>query len=282
MKKVIFLSFIWLFFCGFAQHSEAKRRITSHHHAKQTKPRELAAVDDVQRQINALNSLMLQKMQQEEDPNATEDDSNIPASGIYESWTNSRINPYHMPVSKLPDSVRVDVSQFVPPVESWITSHFGWRSRFHRMHYGTDLKLNIGDPVRCAFDGKVRITGYEAGGYGNYVVVRHDNGLETVYGHLSKIMVHEDQVLKAGDVLGLGGSTGRSTGPHLHFEVRYLGNAINPEKIFDFADGTPWHDTYEITKTGSFDYEYASHYKPSNHFKKGLARANRHKRTSRR
>ncbi|MBB3188458.1 M23 family metallopeptidase [Microbacter margulisiae] len=275
MKKVIFFSFIWLFSYGFAPHAFAKKRVHVRHHYSH--PRQLAAVDDVQRQINALNALMLQKMQQEEDPNATEDDSNIPASGIYESWTNSRINPYHMPVSKLPDSVKIDVSQFVPPVQSWITSHFGWRSRFHRMHYGTDLKLNIGDPVRCAFDGRVRITGYEPGGYGNYVVVRHDNGLETIYGHLSKILVRENEYLKAGDVLGLGGSTGRSTGPHLHFEVRYLGNAINPEKIFDFADGTPWHDTYEITKRGSFDYEYA-HLTPSSNFRKSLARAHKAKR----
>ena len=280
MKKAIFFSFIWLFSYGFAPHVFAKKRVHAKH--THTRPRELAAVDDVQRQINALNTLMLQKMQQEEDPNATEDDSNIPANGLYESWTNSRINPYHTPFYKLPDSVRIDVSQFVPPVESFLTSHFGWRSRFHRMHYGTDLKLNIGDPVRCAFDGKVRITGYEARGYGNYVVVRHDNGLETVYGHLSKILVHENEPLKAGDEIGLGGSTGRSTGPHLHFEVRYLGNAINPEKIFDFADGTPIHDTYVITKTGSFDYEYAHRLSPSSNFSKGLARASHHKKHYRR
>jgi murein DD-endopeptidase MepM/ murein hydrolase activator NlpD len=277
MKKVIFFSFIWLFSYGFAPQAVAKKRAQPKHNH----PRELAAVDDVQRQINALNTLMLQKMQQEEDPNATEDDSDIPASGVYETWTNSRINPYHTPIYRLPDSVRIDVSQFVPPVESWITSHFGWRSRFHRMHYGTDLKLNIGDPVRCAFNGKVRITGYEAGGYGNYVVVRHDNGLETVYGHLSKILVHENEPLKSGDEIGLGGSTGRSTGPHLHFEVRYLGNAINPEHIFDFAEGTPIHDMYVINKRSSFDYELGK-LKPSSNFSRGLARASKSKRHSHR
>jgi len=267
MKKVFLFTLVWLFMCGLATESvSAKKRAK----AKHVYHKEIAAVDDVQRQINALNSLMQQKMQQEEDPYATEEDTEVPASGVYETWTNRRINPYMTPVAKLPDSVRINLSQYVPPVATFITSHFGMRR--YRFHYGTDLKLNVGDPVHAAFNGKVRITGYEAGGYGNYVVIRHDNGLETVYGHLSKVLVHENQPLKAGDVLGLGGSTGHSTGPHLHFETRYLGNAINPEKLFDFAYHMPINDIYVIRKASSFDYQYAKGVN-SSAYKKYIAKA---------
>ena len=276
MKKVILFTLVWLFTCGLATDISAKKRVK----VKRTYHREIAAVDDVQNQINALNSLMQQKMQQEEDPYATEEDSEVPANGVYESWTNSRINPYMTPISKLPDSVRINLSQYVPPVTSFITSHFGMRR--YRFHYGTDLKLNVGDPVHCAFNGKVRITGYEGKGYGNYVVVRHDNGLETVYGHLSKISVHENQALKAGDEIGLGGSTGRSTGPHLHFETRYLGNAINPEKLFDFAYHMPLKDQYVITRNHSFDYQHVAQASHSSAYKKYIAKASKSKKHRRR
>lgn len=275
MKKVCLFTLVWLFTCGLATEGvSAKKRVSKARHVYH---KEIAAVDDVQRQINALNSLMQQKMQQEEDPYATEEDTEIPASGVYETWTNRRINPYMTPISSLPDSVRIDLSQFVPPVATFITSHFGMRR--YRFHYGTDLKLNVGDPVHAAFNGKVRITGYEASGYGNYVVIRHDNGLETVYGHLSKILVHENQPLKAGDILGLGGSTGRSTGPHLHFETRYLGNAISPEKMFDFTYNTPISDTYVIRRNSSFDYQ-SSTYAHSNAYRKYIAKVKRSGHTS--
>lgn len=276
MKKAFLFTLVWLFMCGLTTESvSAKKRVK----AKHVYHKEIAAVDDVQRQINALNTLMLQKMQQEEDPYATEEDTQIPASGVYETWTNRRINPYMTPISKLPDSVRVNLSQYVPPVATYITSHFGMRR--YRFHYGTDLKLNTGDPVHAAFNGRVRITGYEAGGYGNYVVIRHDNGLETVYGHLSKVMVRENQQLRAGDVLGLGGSTGHSTGPHLHFETRYLGNAINPEKLFDFAYHMPINDIYVISKTKSFDYHYAKA-SQSSAYKKYVAKSGKKHKSSKR
>ena len=102
------------------------------------------------------------------------------------------------------------------------------------MHNGLDIKVYIGDTIRAAFSGRVRIVRYERSGYGKYVVIRHDNGLETIYGHLSKQLVKEDQFVKAGEVIGLGGNTGRSTGSHLHFETRLLGQVINPEFLFDF------------------------------------------------
>ena len=116
------------------------------------------------------------------------------------------------------------------------------------MHYGTDLKLSTGDTVRAAFSGKVRVKSYEPGGYGNYVVIRHPNGLETVYGHMSRSIVREGTVVRAGDPIGLGGSTGRSTGPHLHFEARFMGVPIDPSDLFDFQAGVPRFDVFAFVK----------------------------------
>jgi len=123
--------------------------------------------------------------------------------------------------------------------------------------------VNIGDTIVAAFDGKVRIVKYERRGYGKYVVIRHDNGLETIYGHLSKQLVEENQLVKAGEVIGLGGNTGRSTGSHLHFETRFLGIAINPIYMFDFPKQDIVADTYTFRKTkgvrsaGSHDTQVA-------------------------
>lgn len=124
---------------------------------------------------------------------------------------------------------------FTCPVEGVLTSHFG--PRRNRFHYGTDIGLRTGSPIKSMFDGVIRYA-KPCSGYGNLVVVRHDNGLETYYGHMSKIIARENQKVKAGDVIGLVGSTGRSTGPHLHLEIRYLGAAMNPEHFIDFTDYT--------------------------------------------
>lgn len=179
---------------------------------------------------------------------------NHPADDIYNNiWTSSKLNPYKIPIDSLPDSVNVDLSTFCVPVMGHITSHFG--PRRYRYHYGTDIKLNTGDTVVSSFAGKIRIIDYDRRGYGHYVVIRHDNGLETVYAHLSEIMVTLDQVVEAGEPIALGGSTGRSTGPHLHYEIRFLGNAMNPAKIIDFACGSPFDNEYLITKKHSFYYQ---------------------------
>jgi len=126
-----------------------------------------------------------------------------------------------------------------------ITSRFGPRRR--RYHYGIDLGLRLGEPIRSMFDGTVRIA-KRAGAYGNLVIIEHDNKLETYYAHLSKINVAEGDEIKAGEVLGLGGSTGRSTGPHLHLEIRYQGAAINPEDVIDFSTYALKDNTLELTK----------------------------------
>jgi murein DD-endopeptidase MepM/ murein hydrolase activator NlpD len=121
------------------------------------------------------------------------------------------------------------------PICGKITSAFGHRHQ--RMHYGVDLKLQEGDPVHAAFDGMVRISRYHPQ-FGNVVVVRHANGLETLYGHLSARIVEAGDAVEAGQVIGLGGNTGRSTGSHLHFETRYLGHPIDPQLLFDLSEGT--------------------------------------------
>jgi murein DD-endopeptidase MepM/ murein hydrolase activator NlpD len=179
---------------------------------------------------------------------------NHPADDIYNNiWTCDKLNPYKIPIDSLPDTVRIDCRNFCVPVPGIVTSEFG--PRRYRYHYGTDLRLNVGDSVRAAFSGKVRIIDYEARGYGHYVVIRHDNGLETVYAHLSHVMVVLNQHVKSGEIIALGGNTGRSTGPHLHFETRYLGNAINPANIINFNIGRVHNDVYTIAKRGSFYYQ---------------------------
>lgn len=129
------------------------------------------------------------------------------------------------------------------PCPGHITSPFGPRKG--RMHYGVDLKLNTGDPVYSAFDGMVRISKYNRS-FGHVVVVRHQNGLETLYAHLSKRLVKPGDEVHAGDLLGLGGNTGRSYGSHLHFEVRFLDEPIDPATIFDLENGTIKARTLDI------------------------------------
>ena len=155
----------------------------------------------------------------------------------YDGFPSSRVNPYgRTRVELLPDEINLllvkDSGDFCFPVQNIKTSPYGWR--WHRGHHGVDIRLNTGDPVHAAFGGTVRVAG-RMGGYGNCIVVRHPNGMETLYGHLSKISVKPGQEVAAGDVIGLGGSTGNSTGPHLHFECRFLYQTFDPEWILDFS-----------------------------------------------
>ncbi len=179
---------------------------------------------------------------------------NHTAEDIYNNiWTTDKINPYKIPIDSLPDSVRINCANFVVPVPGAVTSAFG--PRRYRFHYGIDLRLNVGDSVLSAFTGKVRIIDFESRGYGNYIVIRHDNGLETVYAHLSQVLVIHNQTIKAGELIALGGNTGHSTGPHLHFETRYIGNAINPANIIDFNIGLVHDPTYLLVKKKSFYFQ---------------------------
>ncbi|NDV81672.1 peptidoglycan DD-metalloendopeptidase family protein [Bacteroides sp. 51] len=169
----------------------------------------------------------------------------FPAFDLYPNWSNTNVHNYAN--ATVPESYTIDMTGFcMPTTQTRITSPFGPRRR--RMHNGLDVKVYVGDTIRSAFDGKVRIVRTERRGYGQYVVIRHDNGLETVYGHLSKQLVKEDQLVKAGEVIGLGGNTGRSTGSHLHFETRFLGIPINPALLFDFPKQDIVADAYTFKK----------------------------------
>ena len=159
-----------------------------------------------------------------------------PADSIYRfSWTDERVNPYGTMFDSVKEDVHIPMAGFVLPAPGYVTSPYGWRR--NRMHKGTDVKVQVGDSIRAAWAGQVRIVGWDPRGYGYFVVMRHENGLETVYGHLSRPLVDEYEQVPAGYVIGLGGNTGRSTGRHLHLEMRYLGEAMNPAGIIDFNTG---------------------------------------------
>lgn len=177
----------------------------------------------------------------------------IPAEELYGGiWNNRYVNSYRS-IENIPDTFNVNLADFTMPTMGHVTSNYGMRGRRRkRMHYGIDLKVQTGDTIYAAFDGKVRVKQYERRGYGYYLVLRHPNGLETVYGHLSRFLVEEDQVVKSGEPIGLGGNTGRSTGSHLHLEFRFLGNPINPTYIVDFDNKACHKDTYLVT-AGSYN-----------------------------
>lgn len=206
----------------------------------------LARQAPIDRKLKAVDSLALIRQIKAEQ-------AAYPAYSLYPNWSNQRVHAYGNTVS-VPDSFRIDLTGFqMPTTHTQITSKCG--PRWRRMHNGLDIKVYIGDTIRAAFDGKVRMVKYERRGYGKYVVLRHDNGLETIYGHLSKQIVKEDEYVKAGDPIGLGGNTGRSTGSHLHFETRFLGEVINPEFIFDFPNQDIVADSYLFVR-GANRYEY--------------------------
>jgi len=169
------------------------------------------------------------------------------------AWSKSRINSGKIDCSYLFDTVRIvlrDTSRnkyFVHPFKGYITSDFGKRDSW-LWHYGVDIKLNIGDTVRAAFDGIVRAVLYDRDGYGRVVAVRHCWGVETIYGHLSKAIAVPNKKIKAGDVIGLGGRTGRASGSHLHFETRYYGEPFDPNIIIDFENFRLKSDTLKLYK----------------------------------
>ena len=173
-----------------------------------------------------------------------------PANYIYHSWNTQQIR-YRLDGEDLRLDSQMIVLQnrdqgklYYHPFKGEVTSRFGYRR--YRFHYGIDIDLVTGDQVVSAFDGMVRVVRYDKG-YGNVIVIRNDNGLETVYAHLLKALVDTNQIVKAGDVIAFGGNTGRSTGSHLHFELRYLGAAINPESLIDFETYKLLSDTVYLT-----------------------------------
>ncbi len=167
-------------------------------------------------------------------------------------WDTQNVNPYGVPLRSFTDTVTIDLfceeadQHWSPPIYGTkVNSVFG--PRWYRWHHGIDLGLSTGAPILAVFDGVVRVSKFNRRGYGNYVMVRHKNGLETLYAHLSASYVKPGDVVKAGDVIGAGGNTGRSTGPHLHFEVRYKGYAFNPNYLFDFLGENILHQEFTLS-----------------------------------
>lgn len=247
-KKLILYTVLFLAsFVSFAQNSEKKEKSAARRFADS-----LYYVHSIKPQ---------QKQQQKQEENAkidlsktkdaktnvksayTSKNAKIPSSTLYEStWYNERVKVPTFSFRDVPDEIVLRLidpdkgQNFCFPIKKIKSSSYGWR--WGRPHSGIDIALNVGDPIHAAFDGVVRLAKYN-GGYGNCIVIRHYNNLETLYGHLSKINVKVGQEVKAGDVIGLGGNTGRSTGPHLHFECRLMYACFDPEWIFDL-------ETYSI------------------------------------
>lgn len=180
----------------------------------------------------------------------------------YTSWDTLCVRRYSENIPSTSDSIELPLfndysTGFVMPVEGTLLSPFGYRGR--RVHSGMDIKLQEGDPVSAAFDGVVRMA-RRYSGYGNCVVVRHYNGLETLYGHLSKIIAKVNQQVSAGDIIGLGGHTGHATCNHLHFETRFQGKAFNPKQLINFDTYSLLADTFTVTRS---TYGLSRDYLPS-------------------
>ena len=192
------------------------------------------------RRMKDLNTIMLKGIEA-----VVPVDLENPASDIYTDWNNAGVAAAG---GKMPENFEIDLRGFSMPTPSRkVTSRFG--RRWGRLHAGIDVKVYTGDTIYAAFDGKARIVKYNARGYGYYIVLRHPNGLETLYGHLSKQLIKENQIVKAGEPIGLGGNTGRSYGSHLHFETRVLGQPINPDLFFDFENQDVTGDFFTMTKS---------------------------------
>lgn len=202
----------------------------------------LARQAPVDRKMKAVDTLIFKSLTAREEMES-------PAAQLYEDFNNK----YAHRIANVPDSFKISLRHFCMPTTSRVvTSNFG--ARWGRQHKGLDIKVYIGDTIRAAFSGKVRIVKYEAAGYGKYIVIRHPNGLETIYGHLSAQLVAENQVVRAGEPIGLGGNTGRSTGSHLHFETRLCGMALNPALMFDFRNQDVTGDYY-VYNARTYDEE---------------------------
>lgn len=182
------------------------------------------------------------------------DSSNAPAAGFYGIWDTIVINPYKIDLKAMPDTVVIplvsDGCGFHPPAIGDLSSTFGFRNwgRRQKFHFGVDVRMDVGDPVYAAFGGVIRIA-KRSSDYGYMVLIRHDNGLETLYAHFSQLLCYVGQTVKAADIIGLAGSTGRSTGPHLHFEVRFKGEKINPNRLVYFPTGSLLSDTLQIDQS---------------------------------
>ncbi|MBL4670544.1 MAG: peptidoglycan DD-metalloendopeptidase family protein [Flavobacteriales bacterium] len=180
------------------------------------------------------------------------ENSAIPSNSTYGKWDTRNISPYNESITKNDTSLVLTLTDkknncnFIAPLQDpVVTSNFGWRHG--RNHNGIDLDLQVWDPVRASFDGMVRISLYHPG-YGRVVVIRHYNGLETLYAHLHRLKVKAGDIIEAGQVIGLGGNSGQSTGSHLHYEIRYKGKPLNPKHLISFKKNELLSDSLLLTK----------------------------------
>jgi murein DD-endopeptidase MepM/ murein hydrolase activator NlpD len=180
------------------------------------------------------NSLYIEKSADWSEWTLSDSIANIPAYDLYCNWDTKNLFAVKDATSQLETSKKFTLCyescDFTYPAAGNITSSFG--PRWGRMHFGLDIDLETGDNVMAAFEGMVRISQYHAS-YGNVVVIRHANGLETLYAHLSQRKVKPGDRVESGAIVGLGGNTGRSYGSHLHFEIRFMGEAIDPNLVVD-------------------------------------------------
>lgn len=187
------------------------------------------------------------------------DNSPIPSNSMYNKWDTKSIVPYDNSITANDTSLMLTLTDttnfcdYIAPLQNpVITSNFGWRKG--RNHNGIDLDLEVWDPVAAAFDGMVRVALYHPG-YGRVVVIRHYNGLETLYAHLHRIKVKPGDIVEAGQIIGLGGSSGTSSGSHLHFEMRFKGKPLNPKHIISFKENKLISDSLQLVKQ---KYTYAA------------------------
>ena len=168
-----------------------------------------------------------------------------------QNWDTSKIHAYNVELKDLPMSMVIDLvdtlKSYHYPFKGRVTSKYGPRRR--GIHQGTDIDLETGDPIYATFDGRVRHTTYVARGYGHLIIIRHDNGLETFYAHLSEVNVKPGDWVTACQVIGKGGNTGRSTGSHLHYEMRYKGHSFDPERLINFTTGDLRRETFLLKRT---------------------------------
>ena len=168
-----------------------------------------------------------------------------------QNWDTSKIHAYNVELKDLPMSMVIDLvdtlKSYHYPFKGRVTSKYGPRRR--GIHQGTDIDLETGDPIYATFDGRVRHTTYVARGYGHLIIIRHDNCLETFYAHLSEVNVKPGDWVTAGQVIGKGGNTGRSTGSHLHYEMRYKGHSFDPERLINFTTGDLRRETFLLKRT---------------------------------
>jgi LysM repeat protein len=176
------------------------------------------------------------------------------STGLFtHEWINDQVFAHPVMRDSIKDTTLIltsDDRHFVLPVYGKLFRGFNY------VHKGLDIDLDRGDTVKAAFDGVVRYAKYNRGGFGNLVIIRHYNGLETYYAHLTKTKVYVNQVIEAGDLVGLGGSTGRSRSPHLHFEVRYKDVPVDPLRMIDFDNGKLIANTFPITKSVFYPADY--------------------------